>query len=81
MLRIWGTEIRAIDQATGEVATFGGPNIPAPTRALAHEYCQTHGLGYCKVVDEVVSEIPCGPAPDYKPYWDKAVDYETIQSN
>lgn len=66
--------------ATGEMKRFCGPNIQAPNQQIAHEYCQTHGLGYCEVGDEVVCEIPCKEG-SYEPDFNKMVDYESIQNN
>ena len=37
---------------------WGGPNIEAETQKAAEEYCQENGLGYCKVIGELIEEIP-----------------------
>jgi hypothetical protein len=79
-MKIWSTDIHAICPLTGELKLFGGPNIEAPTKKLALEYCQLNGLGYCHVGDEIVMEIPCIKGT-YKPDFDNAIDYETIQNN
>lgn len=79
-MKTWCTEIRAVNPLTGELSTFGGPNVQAPTWALAEEYCQNNGLGYCRIVGELIAEIPCKPGT-YDPDWDKMTDYENIQSN
>lgn len=71
----WSTIIRAIDPTDGELKTFCGPNIPALTRALAHDYCQQNGMGYCEVGDRIIKEVPTkedGLTPD----WDMAINYE-----
>jgi hypothetical protein len=69
-----------MDPTDGTYKEFGGPNIEAPSRALAHQYCQNNGLGYCLVGMEIVCEIPTkkdGLTPDFS----KRIDYDTIQSN
>lgn len=79
-MKIWGTEVKAICPIDGELKTFGGPNIKAPSRQLAHEYCQNNGLGYCRITDELIAEIPCKEGT-YEPDWDNMTDYENIQRN
>ncbi len=69
------TEIKAIDPVDGEIKTFAGPNVPGITFADAEVYCQNNGLGYCKVIGELVAEIPCKPG-SYEPDWDGQVDYD-----
>ncbi|MDO7847592.1 hypothetical protein Q5H92_14575 [Hymenobacter sp. M29] len=71
----WGTEIKALDPVTGELKTYCGPNVPGFFRQMAEQYCQKNGLGYCKVLDELVAEIPCKPN-SYTPDFDNMVDYE-----
>lgn len=57
-MALWETEIQAIDPITGKLTKYTGPSIEAFTPKMAHEYCQTHGLGYCRVTgDRVVSEV------------------------
>lgn len=51
------TTIYARCAQTGEMKTFCGPNIKAPTQQLAHEYCQKNGLGYCNIEGELIAEI------------------------
>lgn len=79
-MKTWCTEIRAINPVTGELTTFCGPNIQAPSWALAEEYLQNNGLGYCRIDGELVAEIPCKPGT-YEPDWDNMIDYENIQNN
>lgn len=67
--------IRAIDPTDGELKTFCGPNIPALPQAMAHEYCQRNGMGYCEIGDRIREEIPTkrdGLTPD----WDIAIRYD-----
>lgn len=79
-MKTWGTEIKAICAVTGEMKTFCGQNIKAPTRQLAHEYCQNNGLGYCHITDELVMEIPCKEGT-YEPDFNNAIDYDKEQNN
>lgn len=63
-LKLWGTEVLAIDPINPErgIINYGGPNIIAPSKSLAQEYCLTHGdYGYLRVMDELIAEIPCKP--------------------
>ena len=79
-MKFWTTEIFALCPIRNEIKTFCGPNIPAPTKELAHKYCQSNGLGYLHVGDELVMEIPC-KAGTYEPDWINAIDYDKIQNN
>ena len=58
-MRLWTTEIRAICPIFGVLLTWGGRSDPGLSPADAMRYCQQNGLGYCKVVGELVAEIPC----------------------
>lgn len=71
------TQIKAIEPSTWEMKTWAGPNVPGISFADAETYCQNNGLGYCEVIGELVSEIPCKPGT-YKPDWDKQVDYDNL---
>ncbi|WP_212005765.1 hypothetical protein [Chitinophaga sp. HK235] len=73
-MRTWETIIRATDPVTGELKTFGGPNIQAPSQQLAHEYCQANGMGYCRIGNEIVAEILA--RPDGSPDWNQRIDYD-----
>jgi hypothetical protein len=79
-MRLWCTEIRAICPISGEMRVYGGPNIRAITRELAFIYCQENGLGYCKIVGELVAEIPCKDG-GYEPDWDNKIDFDIIKNN
>jgi hypothetical protein len=59
--------------------TWCGPNIPAISKADAQKYCRLH-LGFCKVGDEIVAEIPCKPN-SFDPDFDNMIDYEISQNN
>jgi len=78
----WCTTIRAINPNTGELSTFEGPEIEAPTSKLAHEYCQNNGLGYCQVTGDMpIMSVPCKPGT-YEPDFSKATeDNEKIWYN
>lgn len=79
-MRMWVTEIQAIDPSTGEFKKWCGPNVPGLNLADAELYCQNNGLGYCKVLGELTAEIYCKEGT-IEPDWDKMVDYENIQNN
>lgn len=79
-MKTWGTTIYAKCAQTGDQKTFCGPNVKAPSRQLAFDYCQNNGLGYCHIQDEIVMEIPCKKGT-YEPDFDNAIDYENIQNN
>lgn len=58
-MKLYTTTIRAIKPSTGELTTYGGPNVPGISFADAQAYCENNELGYCKVDGELVAEIPC----------------------
>lgn len=80
MIRLWETEIRATKPSTGELTLYGGPTVPGITHADAQAYCENNGLGYCKVIGELVAKIPCKPGT-HEPDWANMIDYETGQNN
>ena len=49
-MRLYNTEIRAIDPATGELRTFAGPAVQGFTAKHAQAWCNQNELGYCKVL-------------------------------
>jgi len=72
------TTIKAIDPKTGELKEWMGPVIDAISFKHAKRYCNENGLGYCKVIGELIAEIPAdGLTPDM----DNIIDYETIKMN
>ena len=79
-MKLWVTEIQAICPIDGELKTFCGPSVPAPTKQLAYEHCQNNGLGYCRVIGQLVAEIPCREN-SFAPDWGKILDYENAQKN
>lgn len=76
-MKQYATEITAIDPVDDEIKVFAGPNVPGITFADAEAYCQSNGLGYCKVIGELIAEIPCKPGT-YEPDWDKQVDFDNL---
>jgi hypothetical protein len=71
------TEIDAINPATGEMCKWCGPNIPALTWSMAEKHCQENGLGYCKVIGELIAEIPCKPGTT-DPDFSGQINYENL---
>jgi len=80
-MRLWSTIIHALDPIDRCYKEFGGPNIMAPSKTLAHEFCQHNGLGYCHIGDEIIMEIPCKKGTKDVPDWENAIDYEKIDLN
>jgi hypothetical protein len=79
-MRMWVTEIKAIDPIDGIIKSWAGPNVPGMDHVDAVKYCQTNDLGYCNVLGELIAEIPC-KGKTYEPDFEKMVDYENIQNN
>lgn len=79
-MKYFVTEINAICPISGELKRFCGPNIPAISFNMAVNYCQTNGLGYCKVIGVLVAEIPCKPGT-YDPDFEKMIDFEDSSLN
>lgn len=73
----FATTIRALDPITGEMKHWIGPNIEAPSMALAQEYCQNNGLGYCKIEGQLIAEIPVDPATG-SVQWHKQTNFEGL---
>jgi hypothetical protein len=57
-MKKWITEIRALDPISGEMKTYGGDNVEAPTFQMAQNWCNEN-KGYLKVIGELIAEIPC----------------------
>lgn len=79
-MNLYVTEIRAIDPITGEMKTWAGPNVEGISMGDAENNCQSNGLGYCKVIGQLVAEIPT-KSDSLTPDWDKMVDYEKPSLN
>ena len=73
MEKTWLTEINAICPQTGVLRRYAGQDIKAITKKLAEEYCQLYGLGYLKIVGELVAEVDT----NLKNY----IDYENTSLN
>jgi len=54
-MKKWLTEVKAVDKK-GDMKTYGGPDVEAPSWELAQEYCEQNGLGYCKVIGELIMD-------------------------
>lgn len=70
------TEIKALHPITGEMKIWGGPNVQGISAEQAQQWCNEN-LGYCKVVGELIAEIPCKEGT-YEPDFKNMVDYEKI---
>ncbi len=79
-MKRWSSVIYAKNPLTGEMSTFDGPLIEAPSKKLAFEYCQNNRLGYCFIGDEVISIIPT-KADGLTPDWSKRTDFNIEQNN
>ena len=78
-MKTYATVIEAINPHTGRLASWAGPNIPGVTETDAQGFCDTHGLGYCKVIGELVMEIEFKDMVDRSQ--DTVTDYETPAQN
>ena len=56
-MKLWTTDIQAIDPHSRELVSFMGPLVPGKDRIDAQNYCDRNGLGYCRVIDEFVGEV------------------------
>lgn len=79
-MKLFATEITAICHLTNRLIKWGGPNVPGIDEASAQEYCQQNGLGYCKVIGELICEIPCKDG-SHEPDFSKMIDYEKTSMN
>lgn len=77
-MKLWVTEFKAINQKTGEMATWGGENVEGISMEDAQQWCYKNA-GHLKVIGELVAEIPCDK--NHNPIWDEMVDYESAQNN
>lgn len=78
-MKLWTTSVYAIHNITGEMATFCGQYVEAPTRELAIEWCKKN-CGYLHVDGELIAEIPCKEGT-YEADFGKMIDYENIGNN
>jgi len=61
-VRHWSTRILAATPETHEsevldLREYTGPVVPGITLEDAQRYCNTHGLGYCRVIGEHIAEV------------------------
>jgi len=74
-MKLYCTEIKAINPLNGNMTIWGGPNVPGISFKDAENYCQNNGLGYCKIIGTLVEEIPCKDGT-YIPDWNNRVRYD-----
>ena len=79
-MNLYTTIIKAISPVDDELKVYAGPNVQGISFTDAQNYCNNNGLGYCKVIGLIVTEIPCKEGT-YEPDWDKKVDYEDVKLN
>jgi len=56
-MKTWTTEIIAIDPLDNTFKRWSGQRAYGNTIQEADMYCRKNGLGYCKVVGELIEEI------------------------
>lgn len=56
-MNVYLTKIRAIDPQTGELCDWCGPRIEARSMYEARMFCESNGLGYCKITGKLRDEI------------------------
>jgi len=54
-MKVFTTQIKAIDPDDGELKVWKGPDVYAQTWQLAEQFCYEN-MGYCKVVGECQEE-------------------------
>lgn len=78
-MKYWVTEFKAIRARDGELVTYCGPHVQAPTYELAQEWCYNN-RGYLVVIGELCGEIPCHEGT-FDPDFANAIDYEQQNDN
>lgn len=78
-MKKWSTQFKAIDAKTGQICTWHGETVEAPTWELAQEWCYNN-RGYLFVVGELIAIIPCKEG-SYDPDFDNKTDFENINNN
>ena len=76
------TEFQAICAKTGELKTYGGPNLVRLTWESAQEWCYENA-GHLVVVGQLLMEIPAkvDDRGFYYPDWENAVNYDEEHLN
>jgi len=59
-MKTYITSITAIDPTDGHMKEWCGPVILAQSEQDAYDYCQSNGLGYCKVIGILIGVLPIG---------------------
>ena len=82
-MRTFSTYLKAINPNTGELCTFCGTPIKAPSAQWAREYCDNSGIGwgYLFIGEELISVIPCKKGTDCEADFDNKIDYYTADLN
>jgi hypothetical protein len=62
-MRTWMTEFQAICAKTGELKTYGGPNLVRLTWESAQDWCYENA-GHLVVVGQLLVEIPAKRGED-----------------
>jgi len=75
-MKLWLTQIQAISPIDGERKTYGGPYVKGISMQHAQAYCENNGMGYCKVVGELIAEIPFDGVIDFE----NRIDYD-VENN
>ena len=76
-LFVWSTEIKALCPYSGELLTWGGPQIEALTMAEAQQWCDEN-LGYLKVIGRLTMTVPGkrDEEGNHYPDWENRVDLD-----
>lgn len=77
MIRIWATQILAYCPHSRALFHWQGPHVPGIDKADAERFCQENGLGYCRVVGQVIEEIPCDDKTG-KPDFSRRLSFENL---
>lgn len=56
-MKLWVTQLKAIDPRCGQLKTYAGPEVPGITLQHANLYCQENGFGYLEILGELVAEV------------------------
>ena len=71
VMKLWVTELKAIHPTKGILTNYMGPYIEADSLELAEKHCEENGLGYCKVIGELDSELDYNTATEIKNFSEK----------
>jgi hypothetical protein len=79
-MKKWCTEILAIDIKDNQLKRWGGIEVEGITQKDAQQFCENNGLGYCRVIGELIAEISCKKGT-YIPDFENMEDYEQPTMN